>query len=230
VGLPAGGVEVTIQCRAILFDLDGVLIDSTESVVRHWREWAERHNLDLAEIMRLAHGRRTIETMRRIAPHLPVEQEALCFAAGEAADTQGVIAIDGALPLLEALPPGTWAIVTSGTKDVAVARLRSQRLPVPRIMVTAEDVANGKPDPEPYLVAANRLGIPAEQCVVVEDSPAGIAAARAAGMRSIAIASTHARVELAMDTTVLDRLGGLRVENDASGGLVLRIPTDDPMA
>jgi mannitol-1-/sugar-/sorbitol-6-phosphatase len=211
-----------IECAAILFDLDGVLIDSTESVVRHWREWAERHNLDLAAIMQVAHGRRTLETMRLVAPQLPVEEEALRFAAGEAADTQGVIAIEGALPLLQALPPGAWAIVTSGTRNVAAARLGSQGLPVPRIMVTAEDVVNGKPDPEPYLLAATRLGLPAEQCIVVEDSPAGIAAARAAGMRSVAVASTHERDELEAATAIAGRLGELRVKCGADG-LVIRI-------
>jgi sugar-phosphatase len=132
--------------------------------------------------------------------------------------------LDGALPLLESLPPHAWAIVTSGTRGVAIARLRSRGLPVPAIMVTAEDVVHGKPDPEPYLAAASRLGLPAEQCVVVEDSPAGIAAARAAGMRSVAIASTYACHELEAATAIASRLSELRVDNGADGRLVVRAP------
>jgi sugar-phosphatase len=216
-----------IECTAILFDLDGVLIDSTASITRHWQQWAQRHNLDLTEIMKVAHGRRTIETMRLVAPHLSVEEEAQSFAAIEAADTQGVVTIDGALPLLNSLPPDAWAIVTSGGRDLATARLKSRRLPIPKIMVTAEDVVNGKPDPEPYLVAANVLGIPADQCVVVEDSPAGIAAASAAGMRSVAIASTHAYHELEAATTIARQLSDIQVDNGIDGRLVIRIVSPD---
>ena len=181
-----------LECTAILFDLDGVLIDSTENITRHWQEWAQLHSLDVDAIMQVAHGRRTIETMRIVAPDLPVEEEARRFAASEVVDTQGIITIDGALPLLNSLPADAWAIVTSGSRDVATARLRSRGLPVPQVMVTAEDVVNGKPHPEPYIMAANVLGLAPDQCVVIEDSPAGLAAAAAAGMRSVAVASTHA--------------------------------------
>ena len=216
-----------IECTAILFDLDGVLIDSTASITRHWQQWAQRHDLDLTEIMKVAHGRRTLETMRLVAPHLSVEEEAQSFAAIEAADTQGVVTIDGALPLLNSLPIDAWAIVTSGGRDLATARLKSRGLPIPRIMVTAEDVVNGKPDPEPYLVAAHVLGIPADQCVVVEDSPAGIAAASAAGMRSVAIASTHAYQELETATAIAGQLSDIQVDNSIDGRLVIRIVSSE---
>ncbi len=216
-----------IECAAILFDLDGVLIDSTDNIVRHWQEWAERHNLDLAEIMQVAHGRRTIETMNLVAPRLTVEEEARRFAAMEAADTAGVITIDGAPALLDSLPPGAWAIVTSGTRDVATARLLSRGLPVPRVMVTGEDVVNGKPDPEPYLVAASALRVPADQCVVIEDSPAGIAAAGAARMRAIAVASTHAPHELEAATAIARCLGDMEIEAANDGFLILRIVTKE---
>ncbi len=212
-----------LDCAAILFDLDGVLIDSTACITRHWQQWAECHNLDLAEIMAVAHGRRTVETMRLVAPHLAVEEEAQRFAKMEAADTEGVVTIAGALTLLDSLPADTWAIVTSGTREVAAARLSSQGLPVPKIMVTAEDVINGKPDPEPYLAAATRLSISAGHCVVVEDSPAGIAAATAAGMRSIAVAFTHAYHELEAATAVAGQLEDIQVTSSPDGRLAIHI-------
>lgn len=212
-----------LECTAILFDLDGVLIDSTTNITRHWRQWAQRHGLDLAEIMRVAHGRITIETMRLVAPHLPVEEEARHFAAVEVADTEGVITIAGAPALLASLPAAAWAIVTSGSRDVATARLKSRGLPIPKIMVTADDVIHGKPDPEPYLVAAKRLGVPANQCVVVEDSPAGIAAACAAGMRSVAVASTHADHELEAATAIARQLDDIQVDTARDGRLTIQI-------
>lgn len=212
-----------LDCTAILFDLDGVLLDSTACITRHWQQWAELHHLDLAEIMSVAHGRRTIETMRLVAPHLAVEEEARRFAEMEAADAEGVVAIAGATALLDSLPAGAWAIVTSGSREVAAARLKSQGLPVPTIMVTAEDVINGKPDPEPYVAAANRLSVPAAHCIVVEDSPAGIAAATAAGMRSLAVAFTHACHELEAASAIAGRLEDIQVTSGPDGRLVIHI-------
>lgn len=212
-----------IECAAILFDLDGVLIDSTKTITRLWQQWAQRHDLDLTAIMQVAYGRRAVDTIRLIAPHLSVEEEARYLAAIELADTQDVVAIDGASPLLHSLPPDAWAIVTSGARDVVIARLRSLGLPIPHIIVTAEDVVKGKPDPEPYALAATRLGIAADQCVVVEDAPAGIAAARSAGMSSVAVASTHTGQELAAATLVASRLSDIRVDVGADNRLVIRI-------
>jgi sugar-phosphatase len=179
------------DCDAVLFDLDGVLIDSTSCITRHWAAWAHQHGLNPATVMRAAHGVRTIETMRLVAPHLDVEAEAVRFTAREVADTDGVVVIDGAARLLNGLPHDAWAVVTSGSDRLARARLARAGLPVPDTLVTADDVRKGKPAPEPYLVGAERLGIPVARCVVVEDAPAGIAAARAAGMRVIGVASTH---------------------------------------
>jgi mannitol-1-/sugar-/sorbitol-6-phosphatase len=212
-----------IECTAILFDLDGVLIDSTENITRHWREWAEQHNLDVDAIMQVAHGRRTIETMRIVAPHLPVEEEAQRFTASEVVDTQGIITIDGALPLLNSIPADAWAIVTSGARDLATARLRSRGLPVPQVMVTADDVINGKPHPEPYITAANLLGLSADQCVVIEDAPAGLAAAAAAGMRTVAVASTHAYHELGTATLIAGQLRDIQVVAGHSARLAIQI-------
>jgi mannitol-1-/sugar-/sorbitol-6-phosphatase len=200
-----------LECTAILFDLDGVLIDSTECITRHWQAWAEQHNLDIAAIMEVAHGRRTIETMRMVAPHLPLDEEVRRFEAAEVLDTQGIVTIDGALALLNSIPPAAWAIVTSGSRALATARLQSRGLPVPPIMVTADDVVNGKPHSEPYTTAAQVLGLSAGACIVVEDSPAGLAAAAAAGMRSIGVASTHAGAELVQATVIAGALRDIQV-------------------
>jgi sugar-phosphatase len=210
-----------LTCSAILFDLDGVLIDSSACIEHHWRQWAELHNLDLAAIMQVAHGRRTIETMQAVAPYLDLVAEAQRFEAAEVLDTDGIVASAGALDLLNSLPPGSWTIVTSGSRALATARLRSRGLPVPPLMVTADDVVNGKPHPEPYLTAAARLGLTPDECVVVEDAPAGLAAAHAAGMRTIAVASTHAVEELGAATVVAQSLAAIKVSLGAARELVV---------
>jgi sugar-phosphatase len=211
-----------LTCEAILFDLDGVLIDSTSCIARHWQAWARQHGLDMAAVMEVAHGLRTIETMRLVAPHLDAEQEAERFTAMEVVDTEGVVAIEGASRLLEGLPQGAWTIVTSGSRELASARLGRAGLPVPDTLVSGDEVRHGKPAPEPYLVGAKRLGRAAGRCVVLEDAPAGIEAARAAGMRVIGIASTHPRQ--ALDCPVVaDRLSDLRVVVAAADRLVIQI-------
>jgi len=215
-----------LACEAILFDLDGVLIDSTSCITRHWGQWAHQHGLDLAAVMQAAHGIRTIETMRLVAPHLDVEQEAERFTALEVTDTEGVVVIDGALPLLQGLPDGVWAIVTSGSSDLARARLKRAGLPIPQTLVSGDDVKQGKPAPEPYLVGAAGLGKAVENCVALEDAPAGIEAARAAGMRVIGITTTHSREELAC-AHVVDRLSALRILVEEGDRLVVQIEQQD---
>jgi sugar-phosphatase len=200
-----------LECDAILFDLDGVLIDSTACITRHWEEWSRHHGLDIGAVLRFAHGVRTVETMRLVAPHLDADREAQRFTAAEIIDTEGVVAIEGALRLLKGLPEGAWGIVTSGSSELARARLTRAALPIPRVLVSGDDVGQGKPAPESYLVAAQRLGRAAERCVAVEDSPAGIEAARAAGMQVIGITTTHARDRLVEAAVVIERLTALRM-------------------
>lgn len=212
-----------IECDAILFDLDGVLIDSEACIERNWRAWARRYGLDWAEIKQLAHGRRTEETIRLVAPQLDAVEEARQFEAAEAGDTQGVRRIEAAAGLLESLPAEAWAIATSGTRAVATARLIHTGLPIPSVLVTAEDVTRGKPDPEPYLAAARGLGVTAEHCVVIEDAPAGIAAAYAAGMQAVAIASTHAPEDLAQASLIAGQLGEIQVQAGGKRRLVVSI-------
>jgi sugar-phosphatase len=211
-----------LECEAILFDLDGVLIDSTSCITRHWQKWVHEHGLEMAAVMRVAHGIRTVETIRLVAPHLNAEKEAERFTAVEVMDTEGVEAIEGALPLLKGLPRGGWAIVTSGSSGLAKARLRRAGLPFPQTLVSGDDVRLGKPAPEPYLVAAERLGKAADRCVVIEDAPAGIEAARAAGMRVIGIAATHSQEELGC-AVVVDRLSALRILVGEGDRMVIQI-------
>jgi len=176
--------------------------------------------------MQVAYGRRSIETIRLVAPHLCVEEEAEQLAAIEAVDTQGVITIEGAPALLSSLPMDAWAIATSGSRDVATARLKHAGLPIPGVLVTAEDVARGKPDPEPYLAAAKGLRIPADQCVVIEDSPAGIDAACSAGMQTVAVATTHVHHHLAKADAIARHLYDIHVEEGSTHRLAIRIDSD----
>jgi mannitol-1-/sugar-/sorbitol-6-phosphatase len=177
--------------KAILFDMDGVLIDSAHVVERVWRKWALAHHLDPEIVVEQAHGRRSIETLRAVAPAMDAERENLKVEQLEIDDRQGVSALAGAAQMLRSLPPERFAIVTSATRPLAVARLGYAGIPVPRHMVAAEDVAHGKPSPEPYLKGATLLDVAPADCLVFEDTPAGVAAARAAGMRVIGVGNTY---------------------------------------
>jgi len=185
-----------IVCRAFLFDLDGVLIDSTPAVIRVWSRWAIAHGFDPAEVVRTAHGRPSISTIRDYLPGADYEAENCVVENGELADLDGVVPLPGARELLNALPADQWTIVTSCTRALAGARLGAAGLPIPDRLVTCDDVKNGKPDPEPYLKGASLLGISARDCVVVEDAPAGIRAGKAAGARVIACRTTASELEL----------------------------------
>jgi mannitol-1-/sugar-/sorbitol-6-phosphatase len=198
-------------CEAILFDLDGVLVDSTTSIVRTWKIWAERHGLDAAQIVEFAHGRRSEETLRAFASHLDADAEARELERIELEDAANVLKVEGASDLLAAIPAGAWAIVTSGTRAIATARMRHTDLPVPRVVVSADDVENGKPDPECYLKAAELLGVAQENCVVVEDAPPGIQAARSAGMAVVAVTTTHPASELSDADAVAQALNDVRL-------------------
>ncbi|MEO6525808.1 MAG: HAD-IA family hydrolase [Gemmatimonadaceae bacterium] len=185
-----------LLANAMLFDLDGVLADSTASVNRSWSAWARRVGLDPVELLAKVHGRRAIDTVRAVRPELDAEEE-LDFLIGlETTDNDDVVPIPGARELLRSLPADAWAVVTSGIRVVAAARLTAAGIPLPQIIVSAESVARGKPDPEGYLLGAEKLGVTPGECVVVEDAPAGAAAARAAGMRLLALTTTHAEADL----------------------------------
>ncbi len=180
----------------LLFDLDGTLVDSRVVVERHWGRFAARHGLDFAAVLAVMHGVRSSDVIRIVAPDLDAAAEAALLDAGEEVDTDGLVVVRGAHEVLADLPPGSWGIVTSGHRSLAQRRLEAVGLPIPAAMVCGDEVTRGKPDPEGFLAGARLLGVAPAACVAVEDAPAGVQAARAAGMRVIGITTTHAAAEL----------------------------------
>lgn len=208
-------------CSAILFDLDGVLCDSTQAVDREWRDWARRKGVDGDAIMAIAHGVRTVEVIRRVAPHLDAEAEASLIENEEASDQAGVRVMPGAAKLLQSLPQGRWGVVTSGSRLLASARLPFCGLPVPDMLVTSDDVTNGKPHPEPYLKGAQRLGFDPAECLVFEDAPAGIQSAHGAGMTVVGVASTYLPSQLNAADAVIKGFEELSVHGE-DGRFIVR--------
>src|SRR5688572_27195201 len=167
---------------AFLFDMDGTLLDSSAAVDRVWGSWARRHGIDVATLLANVHGVRSEDTIRRFAgTTVDVAKENQWILEAEVRDVEGVVAVAGIHAFIEALEPGAWAIVTSAPRALAEVRLGAVNLPIPKVMITAEDVQRGKPDPQGFLLGAERLGVRIEECLVFEDSPAGVAAAKAAG-------------------------------------------------
>lgn len=185
-----------IQCKAVLFDMDGVLIDSTRAVARVWHRWALEHGFDPDEVVSRAHGRPSLTTVREYLPNADHAAENREVERREMEDLEGVVLLPGSSRLLSELPPDRWTIVTSSTRPLAETRLRAAGLPVPKLLVTSNDIKNGKPHPEPYLKGASVLGFSAAECVVVEDVPAGIRAGKAAGATVIAFRTTVKDSEL----------------------------------
>ena len=209
-------------CDAVLLDMDGTLMDSTEYVVRHWRIWSERHHFDLDRVLEFSHGRPTLETMKLVAPHLASVEEARRLEAAETADQDGIKPVRGALPFVEALPADRWAVVTSAPRRMARERLRRAGIPVPPALVCSDDVQKGKPDPEPYLRAAGLLRVAPERCLVFEDAPAGIESARSAGMEVVGVTTTFPPERLGARIYLAD-FAGVSVEQVAVAGGFLRI-------
>ncbi len=211
---------LTFSCDAILFDLDGVLVDSTPCVTRVWSAWAKEHGLDAQHVVHVAHGRPTIATVREVAPQLDAQSETNLIEQREINDTDDLRVLPGAKELLAKLPPERYTIVTSGTRRLATGRLQAAGLPVPSTMITADDIMNGKPDPEPYLAGARVLGHDPKRFLVFEDAPSGIRAAKAAGMVAIGVPTTFRREELAEADAITPSLQAVAVTIEAEGLMV----------
>jgi sugar-phosphatase len=179
-----------IHCAALLFDMDGVLINSTPAVARVWRRWALEHGFNPEEVVARAHGRPSLTTVREYLPNADHEAENREVERREINDLEGIVPLPGALDLLASLPPDRWTIVTSCTRPLAEVRIKAAGLPLPKKLITSNDITHGKPHPEPYLKGADVLGFAPAECIVLEDVPAGVRAGKAAGARVIAFKTT----------------------------------------
>jgi len=217
---PGPGTPRDLPAEAVLFDCDGVLVDSDASVVAAWSRWSRDLGLDPDEVVPQVHGRRAADTVEALvaAPERAAARERIDRYELDAAAE--VTAVPGAAALTAALPAGRWAVVTSGTRALATARLAAAGVPAPAVVVTADDVQAGKPAPDGYRLAAGRLGVDVARCVVVEDAASGVAAARAAGVAAVVGVGERA---LATDADVVVR--DLR-EAAAAGGADLRVAAD----
>ena len=198
-------------------------MDSTRAVDREWREWARRKGVDGDAVMAIAHGVRTIEVIQRVAPHLQADAEVLELESREADHQEGVRVMPGAVALVHSIPEGRWGVVTSGTRLLASARLRFCGLPVPKVLVTADDVEHGKPHPEPYLKGAQRLGVEPADCLVIEDAPAGIRSARVGGFKVAGITSTYPASKLGEADVVVTGLSQVQVSRNGSSKLSISV-------
>lgn len=180
---------------ALLFDMDGTILTSIAAAERVWGGWAQSHNLDVAAFIPTIHGVRAIDTVARLnLPGVDAEQEAAAISAAEIADVAGISPIADAVRFLAALPADRWAIVTSAPRALALARLAAAGIAPPQVLITAEDVVRGKPDPEGFRLAAERLGCDIEDCLIFEDAAAGIQAAAATGATVAVVTALHSHV------------------------------------
>ena len=185
-----------VRASAFLFDLDGVLIDSAPAVHRVWSKWAIERGLEPGAVVAHVHGRPSLSTIKQFLPNADHSSENNEIERREIDDTEGIVVLPGAMELLTSHPTHRWTIATSCTRRLAEARLRAAGLPIPPCIVTATDVTRGKPDPEPFLKAAAKLGFPASECVVCEDAPAGVLSGKAAGAHVVALRTTFPEAEL----------------------------------
>lgn len=214
--------EESVTYRGFLFDLDGTLVDSLPAVERAWSQWGARHGIAADEILDFIHGKQAITSLRHFMagqPEAAIQAEFVALEQAEAADTEGVQALPGAVSLLNRLNALQipWAIVTSGSMPVAQARHRAAGLPMPEVFITAEQVAKGKPEPDPYLLGAEKLGLAAASCVVAEDAPAGIVSGLSAGCAVVAIKPSAHTPRLNEVALQLDSLAQLAITRESDG-------------
>ena len=207
--------------RAFLFDMDGTLLNSIAAAERVWGIWAARHGLDVEAFLHTIHGARAIDTITRQAlPGVDPQVEAQWITEAELDDVEGIVAIPGAVAFLASLPVDQWALVTSAPKALAVRRLQAAGIPVPAVLVTAEDVKTGKPDPACYVLGARRLGVPVQDCLVFEDATVGIQAGEAAGADIMVVTSTH-MAPMVTAHACIEEYSALKAERGADGLLSL---------
>ena len=190
--MPADDAVFTTSYRAFLFDMDGTVLNSIAAAERIWTTWARRHGLDIAAFLPTIHGARAIDTVNRQGlTGIDAQAEAAWVTQAEIEDVQGIVEVSGAARFLQSLPARQWAIVTSAPRALALRRLAAAGIPAPAVMITAEDVSAGKPDPAGYRLAAERLGVKIDDCLIFEDATVGIQAAEASGADLLVITSTH---------------------------------------
>jgi sugar-phosphatase len=208
---------VRVPAKGILFDMDGVLISSIDAAVRNWKRWAKRYGVPNPDEFVIPHGVRSIDLVKMLRPDIDPQEGQRAIEDMEVEDVADLQVLPGVKALLESLPAERWAIVTSATRRLLLARLQAAGLPVPERIITGEMVERGKPDPEPYRRGAELLGFRPEECVVVEDAPSGVGAGKAAGCRVLAVLGTHAAHELHEADWVVRSLEGLAVTANRDG-------------
>lgn len=207
---------------AILLDMDGTIVNSIRATERIWSAWAHRHGVDVEPFMPTIHGVQSIQTIRRLdLAGIDPEAEAAAIAEAEISDVEGIDAIAGAAEFLAVLPDGQWAVVTSAPRALASRRIEAAGLPTPPLLIAAEDVARGKPAPDCFQLAAERLGTTADRCLVMEDSLAGIAAAESAGAAVLVVTATHHGPMDTKHSTIRDYCD-LTIERSADGAIAIR--------
>lgn len=211
---------MTVETKGILFDNDGVLISSIGSVVRSWRKWAALYEVPNADAYEVPHGVRAMDVIKALRPDIDAAAGLRVIEDIELEDVADLEVLPGVRDLLASLPADRWAIVTSGTRRLIEGRLKVAQLPLPERLITADDVVNGKPDPEPYRKGAALLGFTSAECIVVEDAPSGVGAGIAAGSRVLAVLGTHSAEELHAATWVVRSLQDVTV-TERDGKLLL---------
>jgi sugar-phosphatase len=208
---------VGVTAQGILFDMDGVLISSIGSVARSWRSWAKLYDVPNAESFEVPHGMRARDIIKTLRPDIDLQEAVKVVEDLEVEDVADLQVLPGVRVLLESLPLERWAIVTSSTRRLLLARLTAAGLPVPERIISGDDVERGKPDPEPYRRGAALLGFRPEECLVVEDAPSGVGAGKAAGCRVLGVLGTHSAAELNQADWVVGSLEGLAVRVGVEG-------------
>lgn len=217
---------MSIAVKGLLFDMDGTLVDSRSCIELLWRNWASRHNLNFAEIQAVMHGRRGIETIQIVAPHLDAQTEVELLLAEEALMLEGTVAIAGAHELLASLDPNQWAVVTSAPRDLALAKLAFAGLPLPTHIVGADDVKDGKPHPAPFQMGAAKLGLTADQCLAFEDASAGVRSAHAAGAAVCLVTAAGGKDDSGLTQWQINHFDQVRVDQNADS-IAVSIKSND---